>query len=120
VVYCVPRRTVRFCLVGAIAAGISATAYRIQPRPELWRTVARAVFTVAARCWCSSMVTMDLIGGHWLYHEGAGIHAPTLFTTIYNTADVYRQGRWACCLLSCSSLVHMRVAAVVTCGKRIA
>jgi ABA4-like protein len=73
-----------FMLVGAFAAGLDS-ASKGGPGIDFSSASGLARFmslpAVALGVW-THMITMDLLGGHWLYHEAQRLGAPTLFTSI--------------------------------------
>src|SRR5436305_37377 len=73
-----------FTLVGAVYAAIDS-ASKGGPGMDFTSTSSLArLFSlpaVALVVWLH-MITMDLLGGHWLYHEAQRLGAPTLLTSI--------------------------------------
>ncbi len=73
-----------FTLVGATASAISA-ASQGGPAIDFSSTASLAALianpAVALVAWLH-IVTMDLIGGHWMYHEAQRLKAPTILTSI--------------------------------------
>jgi hypothetical protein len=74
-----------FTMVGAIVAGVDATARGSAPALNFTTTGGLAVafsLPAAALVVWVHMVAMDLIGGHWMYHESQRLNLSQLFTSI--------------------------------------
>ncbi len=102
-------------LVGAIVAGINIATQPNAPAINFTTTtgLAAALANPAAVLvvWLH-MITMDLIGGHWMYHEAQRLNAPTLFTSValLLTYVLGPLGLFVCVLWR--SLVGLRQASV--------
>jgi hypothetical protein len=109
-----------FTLVGAIVAGINLATSPNPPAVNFTTTTGLAAAfanpAAALVAWLH-MITMDLIGGHWMYHEARRLNAPTLFTSVALLLTFLLGPLGIFVFVLWRSLVGMRQAATARTGK---